>query len=498
MASTTETNNKYAVYLAIGKILAMIAQFIMPLFLTRYLTKSDYGIYCQYYLWLTFLGNILNMGIQSNLYFFYPNTTHEERGTVVWNTLLLQVIIGGSALIIFAIPGFVELILGDGDILRFAPYIVLGVFVFIPSTLITPLATVRKDKMVNMFYPITDIMLKTALVIVFALVFRTLSAIIWAIILLQVIQFVFVVGYVGINYHFSLDKTNVIAAKKQLAYSLPFGVAIILQQVCSRFDKIICTSTLSTEEYAIYALAFFGIPGIMQVYDSICQVNVINMAVAYKQGESTKVLDLYRKFIRQTLSFSVPVIMIVFLFAPQIIATFFSEKYIESVPFFRIYILTFIVGMLGCGTILRAVNKTRLSMWAFLVATIICVPVTYFLVKQYGIWGGIVSATFNTIAPKLIQIAIEMYIMKISVCDYLPWRDIAKILAIAVAIFIPFAVINHLYGLSFLLCTVLGAIYVVITYYVMIRVNVFMVSKKYFVQASNKFLSKIFRSHSVR
>lgn len=491
MASITDTNNKYAVYLAVGKILAMVTQFAMPLFLTRFLTKSDYGIYCQYYLWLTFLGNILNMGIQSNLYFFYPNTTEEERSTVVWNTLLLQIIIGGLSLIIFAIPGFVELILGNGEILRFAPYIVLGVFLFIPSTLITPLATVRKDKMINMFYPVTDVILKIILVIAFALIFHTIEAIIWAIILLQTIQFVFVVGYVGINYRFSRKSTSVSIAKQQLAYSLPFGIAIILKQICSRFDKIICTSVLSTEEYAIYAMAFFGIPGIMQVYDSICQVNVLNMATAFKAGEENKVSVLYRRFIRQTLSFSLPIIMIVYLFAPQIITTLFSEEYTASIPFFRIYILTFIVGMLGCGTILRAVNKTRLTMWAFLIASVFCIPTTYYLVKEYGVWGAIVSATINTVVPKLIQTVFEVKIMKIHIKDYLPWRDILKIFCITFAMLVPFILLDNTYELSFILCVLCGIGYVAGTYYIMILMNVFMLDKEKVLQLIHKMRIKL-------
>ena len=44
-----DTSNSFAVYVAVGKLIAMVCNFVLPIFLTRFLSKSDYGLYSQFY-----------------------------------------------------------------------------------------------------------------------------------------------------------------------------------------------------------------------------------------------------------------------------------------------------------------------------------------------------------------------------------------------------------------------------------------------------------------
>ena len=118
--------------------------------------------------------------------------------------------------------------------------------------------------------------------------------------------------------------------KEQFQYAFPFGIAVILSTTCNQIDKLICVNYLSIEEYAVYSIAFFGIPGVMQIYDALCQVNIMNMATEYKNGTIEQVKNLYQRFVVQTLSFSLPVIGVVCLFSPQIIHFLFSEKYLAT------------------------------------------------------------------------------------------------------------------------------------------------------------------------
>lgn len=469
----------------------MIVQFIMPMFLTRYLAKSDYGIYCQFYLWLALLGSILGFGIQSNLYYFFPKSTEERQNSIIWNSIFCSSFMGLICVLFFLIPGTKELIFNNGEIDNFVTCLVIGIAFYIPSNIIAPLATVRKDKIITMTYPVADILLKVLLVIGFALTFGSIKAILWSVTILQLCQIIFLLGYVGKHYKPNKNSFDFSLLKEQLSYAFPFGIAVILNTICGRVDKVMCVSNLTTEEYATYALAFFGIPGIMQVYDSLCQVNVVNMSQAFKSGNKMQVSTLYKQFVQQTLSFSVPIIFIVILFSPQIIVTLFSEKYADSVPFFQLYILTFIFGMLGCGTILRAVNRTRMSMWAYLIASVICIPTALMLIRNYGIWGAITSAMINTLLPKFIQIGFEIKLMKMAIHDYLPWGKIMKIFTIATATIIPFIVLSVFYELNFVTCVFLGALYIIIAYWLEIRYNVFLLKSDAVRSYINKIKNKI-------
>ena len=210
------------------------------------------------------------------------------------------------------------------------------------------------------------------MIIIFALAFKSLQGVLWAVCILQLGCFCYARFYshqAGMSlrkYKYDGKMIRLI-----LSYSMPFGFAVILNTLSSRLDKLICISYLSNEQYAIYSLAFFGIPGIMQIYDALCQVNVMEMSQAFHNNNRVGILTLYKTFVVKTLSFSLPIILIVLVFAKPIIVLLFTEKYLESVPFFQVYIFTFIVAMLGAGSILRAINKTRLSLSAYALSSII-------------------------------------------------------------------------------------------------------------------------------
>ncbi len=484
-----ERSNKFAVYIAIGKLLAMAAQFVMPMFLTRFLTKADYGLYAQFYLALNFLGAILCFGIPSNLFYFYEKKHGIEQTQVVWNTFIATIIMGFIGVTILFIPAIGEYFLGQ-NLYQYLLIFTICLFFFIPSHIINTLPIVRKDKITTTLFPPSDIILKIILVIAFALIFRTIKSIFIAISILQVVIVIFLFFY--INQHFPITRSLISSSilKEQLAYSLPFGIAVALNTICARIDKLVCISYLTVEEYATYSIAFFGIPGIMQIYDSICQVNVQNMA-SVKETDSASIIQIYKSFVVKTLSFSLPIILIVFLFSEQIIEFLFTNKYLDATPYFQSYILTFIVGMLGSGTILRAIGKTRYSMYAYLASAIICIPFTYILIINYGINGAIISAMINVMLPKMLQIAIEMRLLKTPFRKYFPLKNVAKILIASIIPIIPIVIIPMLTKLSIIHCILLGIIYICIVYYFEIRNNIFLIDRNSLTKIFDKFRNRV-------
>lgn len=472
-----QASNKYAIYIAIGKIGAMIAQFMMPLFLTRFLSKADYGLYCQFYLLLGMMGSILSFGVQSNLYYFFPNTDTEKKTKLIWNTFITVCILALLGSGIALIPSVSRFLIGDSDVSGYLFLIASCVSFAVPAMIVEPLATVRGDRWVSVLYPPLTVITKVVLVIPIALLFNSIESIFVAILLLTILEFLFVYIYCSYSCNGFLPRTDVSVLRTQLAYSIPFGIAVIVNTLSGRIDKLISIHYLSVEDYAMYSLAFFGIPGIMQVYDSLCQVNVLNMATSFKAGNYCEIIQLYRRFVTQTLSFSLPIIIVVIVFAPQIVTTLFSDKYESATPFFQIYLLTFIFGVIGGGTILRAIGRTRDTMWIYLISIAITLPLTLILIQKWGIWGGIASAVINTILPKLFLVAYEIRIMKASLLSYFPWTDIGRISLITAAAIFPIYVIQYFFHPVFTLCFVLGVLYCTLIILIEIKYNVFLIDK---------------------
>lgn len=463
--------NHIAAFIAIGKILAMVLNFVTPLFLTRFLSKGDYGLYSQFNTVFLFLGSIFGMGIQSNLYFFYPKASDDKtKSLLVTTTFLLQTFITIIGLSLLLIPIVSNWLLGGKELQQYLGIIIITTWLYVPTRILDPLFTLKKDGFSSMLFPPIETIGKVVLIVVAALVFGGIQSILVAVCLFQAGCFIYTFVYSmrsGMcfkDYH--IDKKMV---RQILAYSLPFGFAVILNTLSSRLDKLICISYLTTEQYAIYSLAFFGIPGVMQVYDALCQVNVMDMSKAYHDNNHKGILSLYRTFVTKTLSFSLPIILIVFVFAKPLLLLLFTEKYIESVPFFQVYILTFVIAMLGAGTILRAINKTKMSLIAYALSALVFIPATYFLIRQYGMWGAMGGALIGNMLPRFIQIFIEMRLMNCSLSEYFPIKKILSVLLICIGLVAPVYFCNKLFDLNYFVCGTVGVLYLFLTYFIEVR-----------------------------
>ena len=107
------------------------------------------------------------------------------------------------------------------------------------------------------------------------------------------------------------------------------------------------------------------------------------MSVAYKEKNLDGLIGLYHSMVLKTLSYTIPMIFIIMLFADPIIPFLFSDKYVDSIPYFQIYLLTFIVQSVGCGNILRATGETKYSLRAYIYTAIVMIPFTYFAIKYF-------------------------------------------------------------------------------------------------------------------
>ena len=206
---------------------------------------------------------------------------------------------------------------------------------------------------------------------------------------------------------------------------------------------------ITPSAYAIYAIAFYGVPGLTQVYLSISQVYIPRMVIAHKNSDIYQVKALYHSMVSKTLSYTIPLISVIILFADPIVPFVFSSKYIASIPYFRIYLITFIIGAVGCGNMLRITGETKKSLYAYLYSAIFIVPFTYFSIKYYSLNGAIVSAVLGNILPKIILSRYDMKTLSVSLADLYPWKVIFKQIAISCITLVPFVFLYVTYAMNF-------------------------------------------------
>ena len=467
-------SNKFALWLAIGRILSMLVVFAMPLILTRILSQSDYGVFSQFFTLYLAFNVIFSLGFHTNLFYFYPTADVREKDEYVSNTLFLLLLMSLISIGTLSIPIIGNRLFGNGSLQDYSSLVILCIALAVPTNMVSPLLTVREDKMGAMLYPALAAIFRVGAVVVAACIKNNLSVVFHALIIYQALILIWILFYTFRHHKIRLNREKVIP---QLLYSIPFGLTVAIQLFSTYFDKILSIRFLDSVQYAIYSTAFLSIPGINQIYDSLCQVNVVNMTKGYQEGRLDEVRDLYQDFVVKTLSFSTPVILAVSLFAEEVIGLLYPAEYLPSSPFFRIYSLTFLTAMLGAGTILRAVGKTHYSLFAYAISALAGLPSTYFLFFSYGIHGAIWGAVINICLPRFIQMFIEARQADATFANYLNWKRIGFVLGWGIILLVPLIVIKLLVHPSVWICIVLSGVYVILAYLLYVRKDVFLLSK---------------------
>jgi O-antigen/teichoic acid export membrane protein len=438
-------SGKLTASLIAGKIIALVITFGMPLFLTRYLSRNDYGLFSQFYLIITFIAFFFSISFQSNLFYFYPVADSRERKSLVFSTFIFLTLLSLAAIVLIGLPLLQKELIGDTEMVHYLPLIIIGIFLVMPSYLIEPLYVIRKDYILSILYPPLEVMLRLFVVIGLILIRPGLSSVFISIICSAAVVYIFVLIYtlreVGFkNINRKLIDFSII--KRQLFFILPFGFAMSLDILAERFDRIVCIRYLTPSDFAIYTIAFFGIPGIMQVYDSFTKVKVIDMTIKFQEKQMDSISEIYKSLAAKAFSFSIPLLMIVFLYARKIIVLLFTDKYQDSVPFFRVYLFAFIFFMLGAGLILRATGRTTDTLKSYLYGCIVTLPSTFFLIKSFGMWGAMTGALMNLIVPRILMIVFEVRYMKLKLRNHYPWAKIFRIILISFFALIPFILIE--------------------------------------------------------
>lgn len=467
-------SNRFAIYLLIGRMFTMVASFIMPLVLVRFMTQSDYGVFSQFYTLYTAIYVILALGLHTNIFYFYPTATKEDADKYVSNTTVLLLLFGFIGGAIMYIPPVQSALFGDSELGKHIDFIIAAIMLATPMNIVSPLNTVREDKWGAMLIPGFVAAMRILTVVGCTLVDNDLHELFKWLFFYQLFILVVVAIYSLRNVRFRLDWA---LAKKQMAYSIPFGCAVALQLFSNYYDKFVCIKFLEPAEYAIYSVAFLSIPGITQVYDSLCQVNIVNMSRSYKSGHIDEVAPQYQNFVVKTLSFSTPIILAVAIYAEEIMAFLYTDQYVTSAPYFRIYSLTFLTSMLGAGTILRSKGKTKSSFCAFVITCLVGLPATYWLVSTYGTKGAIIGAFINMILPRLIQMIMESRLLNMSLATFLPWKQFAKILLPAILLGVVLYTIKEIWHFNIWICIFESIVYVLLLYILYIQRNIFIINK---------------------
>jgi O-antigen/teichoic acid export membrane protein len=386
----SDSLTKQAAFLMAGRLLAMPLNFLVPIILVRVFTIEEFGLYKQLFMIFYIVLPVIDMGISQSLLYFLPKYS-ESRDDILSQTFLFQIpIFMGLTAVFFVFKNQIGMIFSEnGNTL--ALYIpMLGIFALLwhLSNILENLLIAEKKAFEAGAVTFFSEALRAVVTIFIGAAGGGLEHLMYGLVGTSVVRCGAMGWYLKRTTHFTLDiKGSMIFS--QLAYSLPFGFAVIVNTFVLFSHQYIVSISTGPTEFAIYAVGCFSLPIIAIVLDSVAKTSLVRMSAATAQPDSSEIIaDIIYNSIRKLWILFFPVFVLLFMLSEEFIILMFTESYRDSIPVFRIFILIIPLSALLFQHVPRALDQTRFILKSNLTALALSVVFCFAFYRIAGLSGA--------------------------------------------------------------------------------------------------------------
>jgi O-antigen/teichoic acid export membrane protein len=412
---------KRSVILIICRVFNYGVMLLSPMFLVRIFDLEAYGQYREFMLYAMLISGVIEFTINRNLIYFIPKYPRSERESLTHTTALIL----AASLIGLAFVYLFRGIVFSHAHFDFIKPLLLYIFFFLNFDYYENYLLGKKRTDHVLVYSSVRITVRTIALLVAAVVSRDVMTVVYTLIAVEIVKCLFVLAVLGKNLLLTVDRRLLL---EQLRFILPLGVAATIAVINNQLANLFISIKMGVESLALYSIGGQQVPVINIVRSSVMDVLFPEMA---QLGDEDRVHLWQRANVVFWLAV-VPVYIVFFFFARTFIETLFTRDYLAAVPLFRIYLTIILLQCFEVGTMLRAINENKYSIYAgvFDVAAniglllLLFTPIGFVLPAIAFIVGEFIASAY--LAAKI------MHFYRIPLRGLFLWRKLAVIAARAV------------------------------------------------------------------
>jgi O-antigen/teichoic acid export membrane protein len=225
--------------------------------------------------------------------------------------------------------------------------------------------------------------------------------------------------------------------KSQLAYALPFALAVGIEVVQANFHQYVVASRFDAAAFAIFAVGCLQIPLVDVIASSSANVMMVRMAENGFDSRGQEALALWHRTIARLAAVIFPLTVFLLITARDIIAILFTESYVASVPIFMVSTLTILLSVFCIDAVLRVHAQTRFLFGMNLLRLAVVAGFIGWFLSMFGLVGAVLITVTATALVRVIGLARIARLMNVGIADVLPWRRLALSAAFALAAAFP-------------------------------------------------------------
>jgi O-antigen/teichoic acid export membrane protein len=429
---TRDAISKPAFLLVAGRTIGFAASFIIPILLVRTFNQAEFGTYKQLFLIHGTLYGLAQLGMAESLYYFVPRKP-QEAGPYVANTLVTLALAGmGCLTLLWFAEDRVALWLSNPQL---AEHIVLlGVFLvlMLVSAVFEIVMVARKQHLTAAWtYGASDLV-RTTLLVIPAFVHGGLRGVLWGGVAFAGLRVFAMLWWLRKEFGADL-RPNRQRWKYQLAYALPFALAVGIEVLQANLHQYVVASKFDAATFAIYAVGCLQIPLVDLISTSAANVMMVKMAEDGLHDHKETALALWHHTMARLALLIFPLAVVLLLLSRDVIITLFTSTYVASVPIFMAWTLTILPAVFCVDAVLRAYAQTRFLFAMNLLRLTLVTTLISWCLSAFGLVGAVFVTLLATAVVRVLSVARIAYVLQTSITRVLPWRALAGIALCAIA-----------------------------------------------------------------
>ena len=432
---------KPALLLMSGRAIGFVAVFFLPVVLVRIFDQAEFGTYKQLFLIYSTVYGIAQLGMAESLFYFLP-IAPKEAGKYVTNSMLVLTVGGLACLGFLATTGSgISQWMSNQPMAGYITWIGIYVFLMISTAVMEIVMITRKRYLcASSSYAASDFF-RAIFLVVPALLVGRLEWLLLGAVAFASLRFCAALFYLRREFPGELRPDRTLL-KKQLAYALPFGIAVLVEILQSNFHQYAVSYYFDAATFAIYAVGCLQVPLVDFLFTATGNVMMVRMAEEIRDGRKEAMLRIWRDTTRKLALVFFPLVGLLILASRELIVFLFTESYRASVPIFTIWSTAILLGALQTDGVLRVHAETRFIFFLNALKLVFIVASINWFLSVFDLLGAVTVTVVAAFIGKVLALVRIKRLMQTGFRQLLPWRALAGIFVVAWAAGLPVVILR--------------------------------------------------------
>lgn len=406
-----------------ARIFGIVFSFAIPMYLGRHLDVEIYGTYKQilFIFWLSQIA--LNFGFDDSVYYFLK-IDRKNFSLYGFNALIFNLVTTGLiAVAMFLFKDQIGITLNNPHISQYIPLLGIVLILTVSSLQIEGYLLNLERFKARLFLDSGTEILKSVSILVAFIVYNSIHMVLIFLALIMLARMIWAIRI--IHEHKLQDNVNYLDSKKlffkQARFAIPLGISRIIQNILN-LETLLISSFFNLIQYTFYSVGCFDNPIINSMRTSLYELVNIELVENIRENNFAKAADTWRRLTRKLYLVAIPFTVFMMFFSKEVIVFIFSEKYLDSVPFFIVYNLYILISALNPEPLFRATSQTGFALKIRIVGVFIGIGAiiggAYYFGPMAVLWAKMAAVAFINltglyIGSKLIHTKIyKMFLWK--------------------------------------------------------------------------------------